>query len=283
MALAGMLNAGHAQSALGAESANPMLPKPAQFPSKVKHVIHLFMNGGPSQVDTFDPKPELQRRGGQTISDGNLKTERPTGALFPSPYRFHRYGQSGIEVSELFPHVAQHVDDMAIIRSMHADVPNHEPSLLLMNCGEARLVRPSMGSWLTYGLGTENQNLPAFVAMCPGGYPIQESQNWQSGFLPGVYQGTYVDTKHTDIEKLIENIATIASLRKISLDNWVCCSRSTNSIWPNGPVTLNWNHGFSRLNWHFECRRRRRMHSMSLANQSIFETCTVTACRHGRF
>ncbi len=206
IALGGMLNAGHVNSALSAESSNPMLPRPAQFPSKVKHVIHLFMNGGPSQVDTFDPKPELQRRGGQTISDGNLKTERPTGALFPSPYRFHRYGQSGIEVSELFPHVAQHVDDMAIIRSMHADVPNHEPSLLLMNCGEARLVRPSMGSWLTYGLGTENQNLPAFVAMCPGGYPIQESQNWQSGFLPGVYQGTYVDTKHTDIEKLIENI-----------------------------------------------------------------------------
>jgi len=206
MALGGMLNAGLASSALGAESSNPMLPKPAQFPSKVKHVIHLFMNGGPSQVDTFDPKPELQRRGGQTISDGNLKTERPTGALFPSPFRFRRCGQSGIEVSELFPHVAQHVDDMAIIRSMHADAPNHEPSLLLMNCGEARLVRPSMGSWLTYGLGTENQNLPAFVAMCPGGYPIQESQNWQSGFLPGVYQGTYVDTKHTDIEKLIENI-----------------------------------------------------------------------------
>ena len=206
MALAGMLNAEAAHPALSAESSNPMLPKPAQFPSKIKHVIHLFMNGGPSQVDTFDPKPELQRRGGQTISDGNLKTERPTGALFPSPYRFHRYGQSGIEVSELFPHVAQHVDDMAIIRSMHADVPNHEPSLLLMNCGEARLVRPSMGSWLTYGLGTENQNLPAFVAMCPGGFPIQESQNWQSGFLPGVYQGTYVDTKHTDIEKLIENI-----------------------------------------------------------------------------
>ena len=206
MALAGMLTADAAHPSLGAESSNPMLPKPAQFPSKIKHVIHLFMNGGPSQVDTFDPKPELQRRGGQTISDGNLKTERPTGALFPSPYRFHRYGQSGIEVSELFPHVAQHVDDMAIIRSMHADVPNHEPSLLLMNCGEARLVRPSMGSWLTYGLGTENQNLPAFVAMCPGGFPIQESQNWQSGFLPGVYQGTYVDTKHTDIEKLIENI-----------------------------------------------------------------------------
>jgi hypothetical protein len=89
---------------------------------------------------------------------------------------------------------------------MHADVPNHEPSLLLMNCGEARQIRPSVGSWVVYGLGTENQNLPGFIAMCPGGYPIQESQNWQAGFLPGVYQGTYIDTKHTAIEKLIENI-----------------------------------------------------------------------------
>ena len=89
---------------------------------------------------------------------------------------------------------------------MHADVPNHEPSLLLMNCGEARLIRPSMGSWLTYGLGTENQNLPSFIAMCPGGYPIQESQNWQAGFLPGIYQGTYINSQHEDIEKLIEHV-----------------------------------------------------------------------------
>src|SRR4029077_3915035 len=102
--------------------------------------------------------------------------------------------------------VGKVIDDVAVIRSTHADVPNHEPSLLLMNCGESRLVRPSMGSWLTYGLGTENQNLPAFISMCPGGYPIQESQNWQAGFLPGVYQGTYVDTKFTEVEKLIENV-----------------------------------------------------------------------------
>src|SRR5205085_1129024 len=116
------------------------------------------------------------------------------------------YGQSGIEVSELFPHVAECIDDIAVVRSMHADVPNHEPSLLLMNCGEARLIRPSLGSWLTYGLGTGNQNLPGFIALCPGGYPIQESQNWQAGFLPGVYQGTYIDTKNTSVENLIENI-----------------------------------------------------------------------------
>ena len=194
------------QAAHGSPSVNPLLPKPAPNPAKAKHVIHLFMNGGPSHVDTFDPKPELQKRGGQKLPDGNLKTERPTGALYPSPYQFSQHGQSGIPVSEIFPHVSRYVDEMAIIRSMHADVPNHEPSLLLMNCGDARQIRPSLGSWLTYGLGTENQNLPAFVAMCPAGYPLQESQNWQAGFLPGIYQGTYVDTQHTRIERLIENI-----------------------------------------------------------------------------
>ena len=203
----GQILAGDQASAAPA-NVNPLLPRVAHFPTKAKRVIHLFMNGGPSQVDTFDPKPILNKYAGKTLPlpGGNLKTERPTGAAFPSPFRFRKYGESGIEVSELFPNVAESIDDIAVIRSMHANVPNHEPSLLLMNCGEARLVRPSLGSWLTYGLGTDNQNLPAFVSMCPGGYPIQESQNWQAGFLPGVYQGTHVDTKDTHIEKLIENI-----------------------------------------------------------------------------
>src|SRR5205807_6102167 len=120
--------------------------------------------------------------------------------------KFKKFGQSGIEVSEIFSNVAESIDDICVIRSMYADVPNHEPSLMLMNCGDARQIRPSMGSWVTYGLGSDNQNLPGFIAMCPGGYPIQESQNWQAGFLPGVFQGTYIDTRHTDIEKLVEHI-----------------------------------------------------------------------------
>lgn len=189
-----------------ARKANPLLPKAPHFAAKAKRVIHIFANGGPSHVDTFDPKPALQKYAGQPMPGETPRTERKTGALFPSPFRFKKYGESGTQVSELFQHTAQHVDDMCIIRSMHADVPNHEPSLLLMNTGEARLVRPSMGSWLTYGLGTDNQNLPAFVAMCPKGYPIQESQNWQAGFLPGIYQGTYIDTQHQSVEKLIEYI-----------------------------------------------------------------------------
>jgi Protein of unknown function (DUF1501) len=184
----------------------PLAVKAPPLPAKAKRVIHLFMNGGPSHVDTFDPKPMLDKFAGKPLPRENLRTERKTGAAFPSPFKFHKHGQSGIEVSEIFPHVAESIDDIAVIRSMHADIPNHEPSLLLMNCGEARMVRPSMGSWVTYGLGSDNQNLPGFIAMCPGGYPIQETQNWQSGFLPGSYQGTYIDTKNTQIEKLIENV-----------------------------------------------------------------------------
>lgn len=183
---------------------------PLHFPARAKRVIHLFMNGGPSHVDTFDRKPALDRLHGKTAPTGNLKTERPTGSVFRSPYKFRKYGESGFEVSELFENTAAHIDDICQIRSMHADVPNHEPSLMLMNTGEARLVRPSMGSWLTYGLGSENKNLPSFVAMCPGGYPIKESQNWQNGFLPGKYQGTYIDSSSERVDRLIDNIRSQA-------------------------------------------------------------------------
>jgi hypothetical protein len=183
----------------------PLTPRGPHFPARAKRVIHIFANGGASHLDTFDPKPALATHAGKPLPR-NLRTERKTGAAFPSPFKFAKHGKSGIEVSEIFPHVARCADELCVIRSMHADVPNHEPSLMLMNCGEARQIRPSMGSWVTYGLGSENQNLPGFIAMCPGGYPIQETQNWQSAFLPGVYQGTYIDTRHTDVEKLIAHV-----------------------------------------------------------------------------
>jgi hypothetical protein len=165
------------------------------------------MNGGPSHVDTFDPKPELTKWHGKILPDENrLSTERKTGAAYQSPFTFKKHGQSGLPVSDLFPHVAKHADDLCVIRSMRADVPNHEPSLMLMNCGEGRLVRPSMGSWITYGLGTENQNLPGFVVLCPNGYPITETQNWRSAFLPGIYQGTYVNPANKAEEAIIPNL-----------------------------------------------------------------------------
>jgi len=152
---------------------NPLTPKRPHFAGKAKHIVHLFMNGGPSHVDTFDPKPLLDKFHGKPLSSPNPRTERKTAGALRSPFAFRRYGKSGIEVSELFARTAEaHVDDMCVIRSLHADVPNHEPSLMLMNCGDGRLPRPSMGAWITYGLGSENQNLPGFIALCPGGYPI---------------------------------------------------------------------------------------------------------------
>ena len=207
LALANLMgDAGMMLDAREEDSINPLAPKRPQFPARAKRVVHIFLNGGASHVDTFDPKPALRKYAGKNLPMKNLKTERRTGHALPSFFEFRRYGKSGIEVSDLFRHTAKSIDDICVVRSIHADVPNHEPSLMLMNCGEARMIRPSLGSWVTYGLGSESQNLPGFIAMCPGGYPIQESQNWQSGFLPGVYQGTYIDTQHTDVEKLIENI-----------------------------------------------------------------------------
>ena len=221
------------------DPANPLAPRKPHFPAKAKRVIHIFANGGPSQVDTFDPKPLLAKYAGKPLPTSNLKTERRTGAALPSPFKFAKRGKSGVEVSELFEQTAKHIDDICVIRSMHANVPNHEPSFLLMNTGDSRLVRPSFGSWLTYGLGTENQNLPGFVCMCPGGMPLLESQNWQSAFLPGVFQGTYVDTSKTDIEKLLENVrnrTTTPSNQRKQLDLLAKLNKAHMQARPGDPL-----------------------------------------------
>ena len=265
-----------------ADTLNPLAPKTTHFPAKAKRVIHLFMNGGPSHVDTFDPKPELTARHGQELPI-NLPTERKTGAAFASPFKFQKYGQSGIEVSELFSHVGERIDDICVIRSMHGDSPNHEPSLLLMNCGEARLIRPSMGSWLTYGLGSENQNLPGFIAMCPGGYPIQESQNWQAGFLPGVYQGTYIDTKHTQVDRLIEHIdnrmvSSEQQRRQLDLLRQLNERASRRAA---GRRPARSAHSVVRAGLsHADAKRPTR--STSAASRSTSSTCTGPARRPGR-
>ena len=182
------------------------------FAPRAKHVIFLFMNGGVSQVDTFDPKPELDRYHGQPIPTGTIKTERKTGSLMKSPFTFSRYGESGLEVSELFPHVGSVADDICVIRSMYTDIPNHEPSLLMMNTGHIQPGRPSMGAWLTYGLGTENQNLPGFVVLCPDQPTVVGPPLWSNGFLPAMHQGTFISDKAPRIDddfdpyELIPNI-----------------------------------------------------------------------------
>lgn len=176
------------------------------FRPRARSVIHVFLNGGVSQVDTFDPKPELTKRDGQMLPYENLQTERRTGVALASPFTFRNHGQSGIPISDLFPNLARCADEMAVIRSMHIELPSHELSLMLMNTGDQRQVRPSFGSWLTWGMGSDNQNLPGFIALCPGGLPVGGAANWRSAFLPGAYQGTHVDTSQADPRKLIDHI-----------------------------------------------------------------------------
>ena len=173
--------------------------------AKAKHVIFLFLNGGLSQVDTFDPKPELTRMHNQPLPGPKVKTDSATGNLMASPYSFKKCGQSGVEVSEIFPRVGGLIDDFCVVRSCYADNGNHGPSLMLMNTGHQLAGRPSMGSWITYGLGTENRNLPGFMALCPG-YPVMGPRLWSSGFLPNIHQGTYIPNGERLPEKLVQNV-----------------------------------------------------------------------------
>lgn len=186
-------------------SRGPLNAKPPHFPAKAKHVIFLFLNGGVSQVDTFDPKPALIKHDGEPMPGPKIKTDRASGNLMRSPFQFRKWGRSGIEVSEIFPAVGELIDDICVIRSTYTETGNHPAGLLMMNCGHTQLGHPSMGSWITYGLGTSNQNLPGFLVLCPG-YPTMGSQLWSSAYLPSIYQGTYVPNSETDPEKLVPYI-----------------------------------------------------------------------------
>ena len=183
----------------GMESINPLAPKQPPLPAKAKHVIHIFAEGAPSHVDTFDPKPELEKWVGKELP--GLR-----GTAFPSPFKFTKQGKSGIEVSEVFPKLGEHVDEMAIIRSMYTDIPAHEVAQIFMNTGSLRLPRPSVGSWVTYGLGSENQNMPGFVVLRNGGAKPSMTACCQSAFLPGVFQGTMVSTARMRPDEMLENI-----------------------------------------------------------------------------
>ena len=171
-----------------------LAPKRPHFEPKAKAVIHLFMNGGPSQVDLFDPKPALEKYAGKPPGRdilSQIEFAGEIGVMMPSPFKFKRYGQSGMEMTELMPQLGSVCDDVAFIRSMHGEHFNHEPSIYLMQSGRTLPGRPSLGAWVTYGLGSVNQNLPAYVVLDdPKGLPINLTQNWQSGWLPPIYQGT---------------------------------------------------------------------------------------------
>jgi hypothetical protein len=178
-------------------------PARAQFPNfppKAKHVIVLFMGGGPSQLDMFDPKPALAKHAGERPASVELRTERVTGGLLPTTFNFRKHGQSGIEVSELLPNLAATIDEMCVIRSIYTFNPTHNPARFLFHTGSITTVRPTMGAWISYGLGTENANLPGFVVLSPdAGY----SYLWRAGFLPSAHQGTYFNDAESDPEKMI--------------------------------------------------------------------------------
>ena len=200
------------QSLARAASATPTERAPWMITDKpkAKNVIFLFMNGGMSQIDSFDYKPALEKYHGQPMPGGDLAHERKTGNIMKSPFAFKKYGQSGIEVSEIFPHLGECVDDMCIVKSVYTEIPNHEPALEMMNTGANFSGRPSMGAWITYGLGSLNQNLPGFVVLCPDVPTTVGPPLWSSAFLSPVHQGTYVsdavDKSEFDPQKLISNI-----------------------------------------------------------------------------
>ncbi len=195
MAFAGMLSNSLARAGAVLDSDGNIGMSQLEYPQRVKRVIFLFMNGGCSSIDSFDPKPALEKYDGQPLPGGTIKTERRTGELMKSPFKFKKYGQCGMEISELWPHLGEVADDICWVRSVYTDIPNHEPSCLMMNTGANQAGRPSMGAWLTYGLGTENQNLPGYVVLCPDVPTTVGPPLWSNGFLPAVNQGTFISNR----------------------------------------------------------------------------------------
>jgi hypothetical protein len=207
-ALAGMLG----QSAFAAPATSASLPI-SHIAPKAKRAIFLFMNGGPCHLDTFDPKPALAKYAGQQPDPQRYKKAAKGAGFLPSPLKFEKCGRSGVDVSESFPHLKQVIDECCIIRSMHTDTPNHEPALLQMHTGNIQPIRPSIGSWLLYGLGSENDNLPGYVVLRPSNKIVVGPALWSNSFLPAQYQATTVFTNDMAVEKLVANIRNPALSR----------------------------------------------------------------------
>ena len=226
LALAGLLDEQRLliPRAMAAPSADPLAPRPPQLKTRAKSVIWLFMNGGPSQVDTWDYKPELARRHGQELPGFDKKTGFFTdsvGPLMKSPFAWAQHGQSGTWASDLFPHLSRHVDKMAFLHSCHTESNNHSPALFMINTGSTRMGFPCVGSWMTYGLGSESRDLPSFVVMSDPldrGLPKGQASNWGAGFLPSVYQGTWLRPKGDPIDNLNRAAGMNAEAQRAQLD-----------------------------------------------------------------
>lgn len=208
--LASMFGSGSGVAHAGAGAAfsnSPLAPKQPHFAPRAKRIIQLFMPGGPSQVDTFDYKPMIAKHAGERPDSVDRKSLRNTKmGLMPSPFGFQRHGQCGKWVSDIFPETAKCVDDICFVHSMHTDIPEHAGGILMMNLGALQPNRPSMGSWLTYGLGAETENLPGFVAMSPRAQPRGKLANWGNAFLPGAHAGSYVNIQHMQPDAVIRDL-----------------------------------------------------------------------------
>lgn len=210
VALAGLLPPQAKAAAVSPSGGSSAAAAPSRphFLPRAKRIIQLFMNGGPFQGDLFDPKPALNKYAGQRPASTQFRTERQTGGLMPVPFGFTPSGKSGLPVSDLLPHLQRQADKLCVLRSLHTDNPNHGPALFLMNNGTMTPIRPSLGAWLSYGLGTENANLPEFVVLCPG-RPVRFSELWSSGFLPGKHQGMYINHTRTDPREMVPNVRNL--------------------------------------------------------------------------
>ncbi len=200
---------------------NPLAVKPPHFAVKAKHVVFLFMNGAPSHIDTFDPKPVLAKYDGKPYKGPLVvgSNGRRIGNLMQSPFEFQQHGQSGLPISSLFPHTAKFADDLCVIRSMYTDTAAHASGCLQMNTGNVSIGKPSMGSWLSYGLGSENESLPSFVVMTdPRGGPISGSSNWTAGYMPAAYQGTLFRSVGAPLLDLETPMGTTDRTQRSSLD-----------------------------------------------------------------
>lgn len=208
LGLAGLLQDQGLLGSTLAAGADPLAPRPSPFSARAKSVIWLFMNGGPSQVDTWDYKPQLARRDGQSLEGFDHQTgffTESVGPLMKSPFAWAQHGESGTWVSDLFPHLSRHVDRMAFLHSCHTESNNHSPALFMINTGSTRMGFPCVGSWVTYGLGSASRNLPAFMVMSDPldrGLPKGQASNWGAGFLPSVYQGTWLRPKGEPMDNL---------------------------------------------------------------------------------
>ena len=221
LALTAMLQAdGFFSKARAAElTVDPLAPKAPHFVAKAKNVIFLFMYGGPSQVDLFDPKPVLNAKSGKTVDLDTRKEEKARGVLLGSPRKFTKYGQSGTDVSDLYPNLGRCADDIAVIRSMWADSFAHGSAMIQMNSGSIFQGKPCLGSWVTYGLGSENHDLPSFVVLLdPRGGPIGGAPNWSAGYMPATFQGTQFRTQGDPILNLSPRAPVTRGEQRAQLD-----------------------------------------------------------------